>query len=554
MTTHTDTIIIGAGHNGLVTAAYLARAGWEVVVVEASPTLGGAVRSAELTRSGFIHDVCSTNQNGFLGGPVWAELGEDLQRHGLRYAHSDRPYANAFPAGGSLRVYQDAERTTRELAEHHPDDAEGWRKLGALFERYSPLVFGLYGSTMAPASLASLVATGIEQVGPAGMLELGALMTASTRQIGDAYFHSREAKAIMASWGMHVDFGPDVTGGAVFPFIECFADQMAGMSIVEGGASRMIDALAADLRAHGGQTRTDARVSRIDVRGGRAVGVTLADGEVLTAKRAVVASVTTEALYTKLLDENLVPASVRHAARHYAYGPGTMMVHVALDGPIPWSDPELASFAYVHVAPYVEDLAETYTDAMNGLLPASPLLVVGQSSVVDPSRAPAGKHVGWIQVRVVPARIAGDRLGTISAQDWTQAAEPYADRVMAKLEEVAPGVGDLVVERAVLTPRDLEALDANLVGGDNGAGSHHLHQNMLFRPLPGLSRYRTAVDGLWMTGAATWPGGGVTGLSGRLAALEILDDGRRGRRLRRSAQVVKHATGALWHARRVPAS
>jgi phytoene dehydrogenase-like protein len=211
-----------------------------------------------------------------------------------------------------------------------------------------------------------------------------------------------------------------------------------------------------------------------------------------------------------------------------------MMIHLALSAPPRWAaGGDLGEFAYVHIAPYVEDLAETYTAASNGLLPKSPLLIVGQSSAVDPTRAPEGRAVLWVQVRAQPAEIRGDAAGEIAARDWTEAAEPYADRVMAKLSQYAPGIEDLVLQRAVLTPRDLEAHDPNLVGGDSVAGSHHLRQNFIFRPIPGYSNYRTPVEGLFMTGAATWPGGGVTGLSGQLAAKAVLNRGGLSKRVAR---------------------
>jgi phytoene dehydrogenase-like protein len=343
---------------------------------------------------------------------------------------------------------------------------------------------------------------------------------------------SPEAKVLLATWGMHPDFGPDVSAGAMFPFVEVFSDAAAGMSIVEGGASRMIDALAGVLSDYGGEARTAASVRSIVTEGGRATGVELATGERIAATRAVLASVTPPALYNKLLDGDAVPERVRRDAAGYRFGPGTMMIHLALSEPPAWAaGGDLGEFAYVHIAPYVSDLAETYTAANDGLLPRSPLLIVGQSSAVDPTRAPAGQAVLWVQVRAQPAQIRGDAAGKIEARDWTQAAGPYADRVIAKLAKYAPGIDQLILKRVILTPADLEAHDPNLVGGDSVAGSHHLRQNFIFRPLPGYSRYRTPIEGLFMTGAATWPGGGVTGLSGRLAAQGVLAASRVSRRI-----------------------
>ena len=523
-----DAIVIGGGHNGLVAAIKLARAGCSVLVLEQAERLGGAVMSAEITLPGFVHDLYSTNQNTFRGGQVYRELGPELERHGLRYASTDKPFANAFPGGRALKVYQHPDRTLAGLRDHDPGDAAGWQELQGLFDRFSPTILELYGSTLPSAKAVKAIGRALRRLGTRDALRLAQLLLSSTRELGDVYMSSPEAKVLLATWGMHPDFGPDVSAGAMFPFVEVFSDAAVGMSIVEGGASRMIDALAAVLADYGGEIRTGAAVRRIVTDGSRATGVEVASGERIGASRAVVASVTPSALYNGMLDGTAVPQAVRTAAARYRFGPGTMMIHLALRAPPSWAaGGDLGEFAYVHIAPYVSDLAETYTAAVNGLLPKSPLLVVGQSSAVDPTRAPQGQAVLWIQVRAQPAEIRGDAAGDITARDWADAAEPYADRVIAKLSEYAPGIEDLILKRVVLTPRDLEAHDPNLVGGDSVAGSHHLTQNFIFRPIAGYSNYRTPIDGLFMTGAATWPGGGVTGVPGHLAADAVLSGKRR---------------------------
>jgi phytoene dehydrogenase-like protein len=534
-----DVIVIGGGHNGLVCAVLLARAGRRVLVLEQAPRLGGAVFSDEVTLPGVVHDLYSTNQNTFRGGPVWAQLGPDLERLGLRYAHSDAPYANAFPGGRSLLVYGDPERTLAGLRRHDAGDADGWAELHGLFRRFSPAIFEGLGTPLPSGQAARWALSTLRDLKPAGVLSLAQLLLASTRELGDAYLQTPEAKALMACWGLHLDFGPDVSGGAMIPFVESFADMEAGMSIVEGGASRLIDALAALLREHGGEARTGAEAARIRVEGGRARGVQLASGETLDAAEAVVASVTPTALYGRLLDGAAVPPAVGRAAARYAYGPGTMMLHLALSERVPWAaGEELQRFAYVHIGPYVEDLADTYTAARNGLLPRDPMLVVGQTSTVDQTRAPEGTHVLWVQVRALPARIRGDAAGEITADTWATAGEPYAERVMAKLERYAPGLAGIVEGRAVFTPADLERHDPNLVGGDSISGSHHLRQNLLWRPIPGLSRYATPFEGLFMTGASTWPGGGVTGIPGMLAAQRVLEGMPLRRRVARGAAAI----------------
>jgi phytoene dehydrogenase-like protein len=255
----------------------------------------------------------------------------------------------------------------------------------------------------------------------------------------------------------------------------------------------------------------------------------LASGERIGARRVVIANVTPTVLFEHLLPEQPLPRAIRAKVAGYLYGPGTMMVHLALKGKLRWAaGPELDEFAYVHIAPYVSDLAQTYTDALNGLIPTSPLLVVGQTSAVDPTRAPSGAQILWIQVRALPSHIRGDATGQIAARTWDEAKEAVADRVVDKLASYAPGLQDLILARAVFSPADLQRDNPNLVGGDSIAGSHHLRQNFLLRPFPGWSRYRMPLAGLYMVGAATWPGAGNNATSGYLAAREILRARRAG--------------------------
>jgi len=539
-----DVIVIGAGHNGLVAAAYLARAGMSVLVVERNDQVGGAVASGEVTRPGFVHDLFATNQNLFLGSPAFAELGDDLARHGLRFATTDRPYANVFPDGRSLRVYQDADRTRTLLARHDAADAEGWDRLLSLYDRFAPVLFELYGTPMPSRQALRQLALAHRSLGGEGLQELAQLVASSTRVLGDDYFVTPEAKALVASWGMHLDFGPDVAMGALFPFLELFTDMRNGMSVVEGGASRLPEALAAIVREAGGEVWTSSSVRRVTVDGGRATGAELESGERVEARRAVVANLTPGVLFAGMVPPEALPDGFRRRVGTYVYGPGTLMLHAALSGPLAWAaGGDLDGFGYVHVGPYVDDMARTYAEALAGLLPSSPTLVVGQTTAIDPSRGPAGGHVLWVQVRMVPALIRGDAGGSIGARSWEEAKEPFAERVLDKIESYAPGARERLLDRTVLGPDDLERHNPNLVGGDSIGGSHHLAQNLLFRPVPGWSGYATPVDRLWMVGAGTWPGAGVNAISGRLVA-QMIASGRRRRVARTAALAGVGAAGA----------
>ena len=518
----TDVVVVGGGHNGLCSALYLARAGFDVLLAERNEEVGGAMASGEPVKPGFVHDLYATNMNLFLGSPAFAELGEDLREAGVTLAVTDRPYASAFPDGKSLRVHQDRAATRDEFAALDGRDAEGWDRLATLYERFAGDLFEIYGTPLPSVAAARWFARAARKHGFRALGEVGQLILSSTRQLGDEYFHSDEAKSMLAAWGMHIDFGPDATFGGLFPFLESFADMDNGMSVVEGGAGRLARALAELARNAGAEVRTATPVERILVEGGNAVGVVLAGGERVKARKAVIANLTPEPLVS-LLPEDPATAATRQALARYSYGPGTMVVHVAMNGPIPWQAGNgLDRWGYVHLGPYVRQMAQTYTEAMNGVLPAEPLLVVGQTSAVDPSRAPAGGAVVWIQVRMLPSRIVGDSRGEIEARDWAEARGPYAERVLAKVEAYAPGFRERIVGYSAISPADLEASNPNLVGGDSVGGSHHLSQNALFRPAPGASSYRLPLPGLMMVGAGTWPGAGLNAISGRLAAEELI--------------------------------
>jgi phytoene dehydrogenase-like protein len=245
----------------------------------------------------------------------------------------------------------------------------------------------------------------------------------------------------------------------------------------------------------------------------------LSDGRRLEAKRAVIANVHPKIVFGRLVEQDPSRAAFDRKVEGFRAGPGTMMVHLALNGLPDWTaGAELQKFAYVHVAPDMEMMSKVYAEAAAGLLPVEPALVVGQPTAIDPSRAPSGHHVLWVQVRVLPAEFSGDAAGEIAGKGWDEVKEAYADRVIDIIERYAPGLRGKILGRSVFSPLDLERENPNLIGGDNLSGSHHLDQNFLFRPVAGYSRYRTPVDALYLCGASTWPGAGTGAGSGFMLA------------------------------------
>jgi phytoene dehydrogenase-like protein len=319
---------------------------------------------------------------------------------------------------------------------------------------------------------------------------------------------------------MHLDFAPDIAGGALFPYLEGMANQSFGMVLGRGGADTVTRALVAAIEARGGTVDCGAEVVEILHEGGGATGVVLADGRRLAARRAVIAGVAPGALL-RLTGGTGAPGFDEGMAR-FSHAPGTMMIHLAMDGLPDWAAGEaLKRFAYVHIAPSMDQMARTYAQAQAGLLPDAPVIVVGQPTAVDPSRAPEGKHVLWLQVRMVPGTIRGDAAGQIAARDWPAAAKPFADRALDLLEDAAPGTRAKILGQRIVTPAELEADNPNLVGGDQLCGSHHLSQHFLFRPARGHADGSTPIRNLHLTGAAVWPGAGTGAGSGFLLARKL---------------------------------
>ncbi|MFT4149464.1 MAG: NAD(P)/FAD-dependent oxidoreductase [Paracoccaceae bacterium] len=504
-------VFIGAGHNTLAAALHMAARGRRVAVFEAATVPGGAVKTGEYTLPGFRHDWAAMNLSMFAGSAFFRQYGAELQQHGCAFVPVDRPFASSFPDGSGLGVSTDLEETAARIGALSTRDAATWRALVSGFGAQAPHLFGLLGSPAKLHSFAYFIFKTLKSKGFAGSLDFLRFLSSSPREWLEETFEHPQMRALLGAWGMHLDFAPDIAGGAIFPYLEGMAGQTLGMVIGEGGADTIIRAMVAAIRARGGVVECGTPVARILRHGDRATGIELADGRKVLAD-TVVAGVSPRALTG--LSGATTPA-FDGAMQRFAYAPGTMMIHLALDALPDWRGGEaLKRSAYVHIAPDLDQMARTYSQAMAGLLPDEPILVVGQPTVFDPTRAPEGKHTLWVQVRMAPGTIRGDAARQIPTTDWATAAEPFAERALSILETHAPGIRAHILARRIVTPLELEADNPNLVGGDQVCGSHHLSQNFLFRPARGHADGSTPVKNLYLTGAAVWPGGGTGAGSG----------------------------------------
>jgi phytoene dehydrogenase-like protein len=514
-----DAIVVGAGHNGLAAAIHLLNRGWSVVVIEQAGEPGGAVKTREVTLPGFRHDLCAMNLSLFAGSPFFVAHKDELAAQGLSFAPAADCFASVFRDHTYLGVSKDLEKTATAISALSAKDSAAWRAMLARFGDEAPHIFGLLGSPMPSFATARTLWSAWRARGTQSLLDLARLLLASPRDFLDAHFESPKVKAMMAAWGMHLDFPPEAAGGALFPYLESMANQAFGMVLGAGGADVIIRAMTGLIKAKGGEIRLKSPVTRIESDASGATGVTLGEGTRITAKKAVIANLHPQIVFGRLMSADPKRKAFDEKVARIRAGPGTMMIHLALDSLPDWrAGPQLQRFAYVHVAPDLTMMSRAFAEAAAGLLPAEPVLVVGQPTAIDATRAPSGKHVLWVQVRVLPATIAGDALGRIQANAWDEAKEEYAERVLDILETYAPGLRAKILGRSVWSPLDLERENPCLIGGDNLTGSHHLDQNFFFRPVAGYSRYATPMSRLYLCGAGTWPGAGTGAASGYMLA------------------------------------
>jgi len=493
-----DAIVIGSGPNGLAAAITLAEKGRSVLVLEARDKLGGAVATDDLTLPGFHHDTFSSVYPAAAASPVWARM--PLERFGLRWVHPPIAMAHPLPDGDAVALHRDVDHTVASLDRQAPGDGERWRAFVAPYLKN----FGAVRATMLggfpPIAGGLRLAAAFKLI---GTLEFARLLLMPATALAAELFESPGATGWLFGSVLHGDVPPDGAGSAISAAYLNILGHAVGWPSPEGGAGRFAEALVGYLQSLGGATRTGTRVARVVTANNRVRGVSLSDGEFIAAP-LVIADVTPHALLD--LTGDALPSTYVTRMRRYRYGPETVKLDWALSGPIPWAAGEPRQAGTVHVVGLPADAMRAAAQAEDGMLPERPLLLLGQQSLADPTRAPAGKHTAWAYTHTP----RGYRWGAGEL-------ERHVERIEARVEEFAPGFRDHILARHVISPASFAERDANLVGGDVGGGSYALDQ-LIFRPIPALSPYHTPLHGLYIASASTFPGGAVHGVAGHAAA------------------------------------
>ncbi|MFI7617278.1 phytoene desaturase family protein [Nonomuraea terrae] len=517
-----DVVFVGAGHNALVAAAYLAKAGRSVALLERSETPGGFVRSEELTLPGFLHDTYSALHPVLAHGPVFAELGDELSELGLRYLQGGVSAGASLADGRSAVIPTDPTELAAEL--DRLGEYEGWTGLFADLDQHLGSLFPLLSMDLTTPE-AGVLLDGLYEEGATSALPFQELVTGSAFDLITDRFHTEELRSALLPWPLHVGIAPHDAGGALWAAVLAAA-LSAGNPAPEGGSGRLATVLTALVERHGGTVITGAEVDEVLVGGGRAAGVRTTDGAVYTAAHAVVATAAPDQLYARLLRYAPgIPAGVRDQAARFRYRRGCFQVNLALSRKPHFTDPRLDRGGAVNLGHGVGELIRSVRQAEDGLLPGHPSISWHEPTAVDPGRAPAGSAVVRLQVLEAPLRPVGDAAEEIAADGrWTdEVSERFADRVVAEASRHVAGLTGMILARHVLSPADLAAANPNAGPGDGTAGHNALTQGFTQRPVAAhRGGYATAVPGLFLIGAAAWPGPGVSGASGRAVARLLL--------------------------------
>lgn len=461
-----DSVVVGSGPNGLVAAVTMAEAGRRTLLVEAAGTIGGGLRTAELTLPGFRHDVCASVLPLALASAAFRELRPEGD--GVRWAHPPVAAAHPLDDREAVLVHCDLAATVAGLG------ADGWRwraTVGATARAGNPLV----DSLLAPLDLPPRA--------PLALVRYGAIGAWPATWAARAMYGGTRARAALAGMAAHsmLDLHSPITAG--YGVLLAALAHHVGWPVVEGGSQRLADALVARLRRHGGEVATGTPVRSL-------------------AELPPASSILLDLSPRQLLDiaGDRLPGRYRHSLARFRYGPGVFKLDWALDGPVPWRDPAVAGAATVHLGGNLEEIVAAEHDVAHGRHPESPFVLLVQPCVADPTRAPASAHTLWAYCHVPSG----------SNVDMTSAIE-------AQIERFAPGFADRVLARHAMGPAALEARNANLVGGDIGGGSASLRQ-FIARPVLSTCPWRTPLPGVYLCSASTPPGAGVHGMSGWQAA------------------------------------
>ncbi len=468
-----DAVVVGSGPNGLAAAIRLAQAKLAVLVLEANPTIGGSARSAELTLTGYVHDVCSAIHPLGIGSPFFRQL--NLEHYGLHWIQPELPLAHPLDGDRAVVLRRSVSETAAELGA----DRKAYVKLFSPFARNCDKI--------APDFLKPLLRVPRH---PLLMARFGWHALHSAARLAASHFSEEPARALFAGMAAHSFLRLDEKGAAAFGLVLGMLGHAVGWPLPRGGSQAISNALAAHLRALGGEIITSSRVTNIDD---------------LPLARAVLPDLTPRQVLA--VAGHKVPERYREQLERYRYGPGVFKMDFALSAPIPWRAETCRRAGTIHLGGTLAEIAASEQAVGEGRHPEKPFVILAQPTVFDDSRAPAGKHIAWAYCHVP-----------------NDSSFDMRERIEAQIERFAPGFGNCILARRCIRCAELNRYNPNMVGGDINGGAADLRQ-LVARPIFSPNPYRTPDPGIYICSASTPPGGGVHGMCGFHAAGVALKDG-----------------------------
>lgn len=517
-----DVIIIGSGINSLVAGAILSEKGKKVIILERNSWLGGCIKTAELTLPNFVHEELAGWHPLFVTSPGYAELQAELEYHGLEYLNTEVPTGVVMPSGKSAILYNDREKNVELFNEISKGDGDEFLNMMEEFEKDAEMIFTILSNEVQSWSVIKSIFKNCRKKGiKAFKTDVGTMLD-TARDLLDNKFASEELKALLAPWILHTGLGPDDSAGSVMLQVIAFSLEQASMPVPKGGGINLVKALSAIIEVNDGVLLVDKHVNKILLENDRIKGV-LVDGEEYLGKH-VLANVTPNQLYQDLLPKEVVSESFLKKVNNFKYGNAGMQIHYALSEQLNWENEELKKAALINLTSGIESVSASVNEAANGFIPKEPTIAVGQHTVLDPSRAPEGKHTLWIQLLELPTDLKGDALSKLDIKNgYTQeVVDEIVRRVEERVSKHVNNFKDSIIERKVVSPIDLENYNPNLVGGNPYAGEAKLDQLLLWRPNGTSKSHETEIKNLYHIGASTHPGPGLSGTSGYLAAKSII--------------------------------
>jgi phytoene dehydrogenase-like protein len=521
-----DAIIIGAGHNGLTCACYLAKARLKVLVIEQYHSIGGMTITEEVTLPGFNSDVHAFGYQLANLSPVPVEL--NLSKYEFELIRPEMSYSHVFPDGGYISMYRNIEQTIKSIEKYSKKDSQTWKKM---FERYIEDMDSIITTINSPPLplYSQLAAIEKNSTIDSGFSYRSKLQ--SVRSWCNEWFESEEAKIMFGTFSSFVGLSPDDAGGGEIAYLFSSIIQHGGNNVVKGGFTNLCLALSKYLKSKGGEIITNTAVTKIIIKKGiGAVGVKLDNGKEIGVKKIVASSIDPSTLILKLIGEEHFNTKIVKGIKNMEWGDSVLAVYLALDAPVEYfAGPEIVPSAQLHLSPQTMDyLAKIFYECRAGKLPSEPLVIMSNDSVADPSRVPIGKHLLKFLVLNVPYKLQTNGTDTSNIYqpiDWDHVGTKYGDHVVDMInDKYIRNLKQIILKRVIYSPIDFEKRPSTAVYGTLSCGALVPYQTSSMRPIPELGRYKTSIHNIYMCGAGSHPGPGVSMAPGRNAAQIILAD------------------------------